>query len=371
MRTTTVIATSVLILLCACSTNKKSGPQTEADLPEDYLEEAREYEREANKVYPQACEEAWVDMGVESDDGKPLYWATSDLIIRADKTFGLSGYGVIGDEFGWGDNTGLAEGKKMSYFGGETPPNSIVGDEEFDIVSAHLKKPSRLPSVNEWIRLQQNCTRTFVSITKSEMSAGKDGLPAWVQGQWMAEERISMPNGEALNTLSIKIDGITCSVIGTQGGQTFPIYDGVYDYHRPNLVMGGLTVIVDEENGLMVTENGYGLAKISNDTESSKVYGLMLTSNINGATVFFPLPPKHVAVSSGDLAMEFESEQECNYWSGTLYDEDSKSAMRLYIKGDIPTNVAVGWNERYNRHRVRPVSTRPTTVTVGRAKNTN
>ena len=172
-------------------------------------------------------------------------------------------------------------------------------------------------------------------------------------------------------SLSVKIDGNICSVIATQGGQVTPIYEGVYDYHsNGQLIMGGLTILVNEYEQQMITESGHKLKKVNNDTDSSKIYGLMLTSNINGNKLFFPIPSPNVAVKSGKTAIEFQSAQENEYWSGTLSEDNKASAYMFYIKGSNPTNVAIGYDDRFIKKSIRPVSTKPITVSIGAKKNT-
>lgn len=324
-------------------------------------------EEEANKVYPQVCEEVWINMGIESDDGHELYWASSDLIFRKDKTFGLAGYGEFGSKFGWGDKTGLLESQNgINAFGGSNPPSSIIGNPEFDIVAAHMKKPARLPSYNEWKRLLDNCSCEFKAIDWEQVL--KNGLPSWVQGQWMTEAVIPKVSGNALISLSVKIDGLICSVIATQGGHVTPIYEGVYDYFKSSheLKMGGLTVIVDENSCTMATENGYQLRKVKSG--DSKRYGLLLTSKINGNELFFPIISPNAVIKSGDMAMEFETAQDNEYWAGNLSDEDKQSAWMFYVKGSKPQNIAIGFDKRNNMNCVRPVTSEPITVSIGTVK---
>lgn len=329
-------------------------------------------EADAVKAYPQVCDEVWVDMGIESDDGETLYWATSDLIMRKDKTFGLANYGEFGSEFGWGDVTGYAESKTdLDEYGGANPPHSIVGVQEYDIVAAHLNNPIRLPSKTEWMRLLENCKNKFITINREEVFEGDNELPSWAQGQWMAEVRIPQISGDALVALSIKIDGIVSSVIVTQGGRVKPIYEGIYDYEGSKVQMGSIAVLIDKINKKLITENGYELRKISNETESRKIYGLLLTSRINGNELFFPLPSPNVAVKSGDLAMEFQSSQEKEFWSGTIADEDINGAYSFYIKGSNPTEVALAYSKRYSKNCIRPVTTMPTTVSIGKTKRSS
>lgn len=329
-------------------------------------------EAEAVMAYPQVCDEVWVDMGIESDDGDTLYWATSDLIMRKDNTFGLAKYGDFGSEFGWGDITGNAESTNdLNEYGGTNPPRSIVGNQKYDIVAAHLNSPIRLPSKTEWMRLLENCDNKFITIKREEVLEGDNGLPSWAQGQWMADARIPNISGGAVVALSVKIDGIVSSVIVTEGGKVLPIYEGVYDYKGSEIKMGNLTVLVDKTNKRLVTEEGYGLRKVNNDTESSKTYGLLLTSRINGNKLFFPIPSPNVAAKSGKLAIEFQSAQEKEFWSGTVYEENKVSAYTFYIKGSNPIEVALAISERFSKNSVRPVTTIPTTVSIGKTKSSS
>jgi len=74
----------------------------------------------------------WVDMGVKSDNGQPLYWADGDL-IKEDGSFRIGEYSEIGTEFYWGDPNG---GTNAAI--GSNIPN-IVGNKKYDVVSANTE----------------------------------------------------------------------------------------------------------------------------------------------------------------------------------------------------------------------------------------
>ena len=113
-----------------------------------------------------------VDMGVLSDSGKPLYWASGNLIVRRyarayiahDPTF-VPEHRVFEDNalewdlFSWGDITG-----RIHYFSPEwdalnvsSLPNEISDDARYDIARAQLGENWRLPTETEWQRLFANC----------------------------------------------------------------------------------------------------------------------------------------------------------------------------------------------------------------------
>ncbi|MGI6219271.1 MAG: hypothetical protein ACOYJE_05350, partial [Bacteroidaceae bacterium] len=116
-----------------------------------------------------------VDMGVLSDSGKPLYWASGNLIVRRyarsyiahEPTFVpderlFSESALEWDLFSWGDPTG-----RVQYYSPEweamdvqNMPENISGDARYDIARAQLGGNWRLPTANEWWRLILNCEQT-------------------------------------------------------------------------------------------------------------------------------------------------------------------------------------------------------------------
>ena len=114
-----------------------------------------------------------VDMGVLSDSGKPLYWASGDLVVRRfarayiahEPTF-VPEHPIFEDGalewnlFSWGDATG-----RIKYYSPEwydldisSLPDEISGDARYDIARAQLGEGWRLPTESEWKRLFENCT---------------------------------------------------------------------------------------------------------------------------------------------------------------------------------------------------------------------
>lgn len=309
-----------------------------------------EYNSKLLSNYRIKADDAWIDMGVVADDSTQLLWAESDLILRGDNTIGISDYATPGSSFGWGDASGRADESSSEYrfYGGENPPRSIAGNPKYDIVSAYFGNTTRLPTKTEWIRLLENCERNFTTIYRELPSIGEDGLPSWVQGQWMTQMKI----GNSILSTSIKIDGIGGSITVVQGGSVTSLYDGTFDYDSSSglLSMGDFRFHVQVNKNIITTDTGLILQKISNDTDSRKVYGLMLTSKINGEKLFFPV------------------DTETDYWSATVAEEDAKDAYVLYVKASNPVNVAIGYEERNRTKRIRPVSSDAVNVTVGFAK---
>ena len=113
-----------------------------------------------------------VDMGVLSDSGKPLYWASGNLVVRRyarayiahDPTF-VPEHRIFGEEalewdcFSWGDATGRIEYNSPEWeaLNVSSLPNEISGDARYDIARAQLGGNWRLPTETEWQRLFANC----------------------------------------------------------------------------------------------------------------------------------------------------------------------------------------------------------------------
>ena len=117
-----------------------------------------------------------VDMGVLSDSGKPLYWASGNLVVRRyarayiahEPTF-VPEHRIFSEEalewdcFSWGDATGRIEyySPEWEALNVSSLPNDISGDARYDIVRAQLGENWRLPTETEWQRLYENCTVEF------------------------------------------------------------------------------------------------------------------------------------------------------------------------------------------------------------------
>ncbi|MGI6219270.1 MAG: hypothetical protein ACOYJE_05345 [Bacteroidaceae bacterium] len=122
-----------------------------------------------------------VDMGILSDSGKPLYWASGNLIVRRyarsyiahEPTFVpderlFSESALEWDLFAWGDPTG-----RVQYYSPEweamdvqNMPENISGDVRYDIARAQLGGNWRLPTANEWRRLLDNCEQTHDTLLR-------------------------------------------------------------------------------------------------------------------------------------------------------------------------------------------------------------
>lgn len=291
--------------------------------------------------YPTMLEEAWIDMGVKSDDGKPLYWAFSNLVYRKDDTFGLANYKSYGTTFGWGDISRVPQQSNgVDAFGGPNPPNSIVGNPEYDIVSAYLESPARMPSYEEMKRLLENSKVEKVTEYKELPERGVDGLPSWVQGQWMVQILV----GNIIISRSYKIDGDDASIIDTQGGIVSPVYAGPFNYYQSDgrLFFGSQEryLIVNEGSKTIRTSDGTLLKKISYEVRGNNLRIMKITSNINGNILYLPFG---------------------GYWTGTLCDDDSGMAWWLNTIGE----VCLKGNKRNAFMEIRPVSTEPVKVTIG------
>ena len=114
-----------------------------------------------------------VDMGVLSDSGRPLYWASGDLVVRRfarayiahEPTF-VPEHPIFEDGalewnlFSWGDATGRIKYYSPEWYSLDVSslPDEISGDARYDIARAQLGGGWRLPTESEWERLFENCT---------------------------------------------------------------------------------------------------------------------------------------------------------------------------------------------------------------------
>lgn len=117
-----------------------------------------------------------VDLGFKGDNGKILYWASYNLGATSPEDYG----GL----YGWGDPTGshTEQNEKNDYgnylpdlnecldiYGGRNRPASICGTE-LDIARKMWKGGWRLPSSNEFWKLESDC-----NITKDQVN-GVEGI---------------------------------------------------------------------------------------------------------------------------------------------------------------------------------------------------
>lgn len=291
----------------------------------------------------------WVDMGVRADNGDIIYWSSSDFGLYKNGTAGFVDYGEIGSAFGWGDITGQASGNDLSKYGGSNPPNGIEGNPQYDIITAKLGKTYRLPTMNEFQQLIKNCDVQRTTIERKR-NVGKDGLPSWVQGQWMWQSS-ALAGGRALNaSISLSIDGYLASVYTSDNDY----WEGSYTYSNGKLKVWKLDLIIDESNKSITDDRGYQYQKISNKTESGKLTGYLFKSKINGNTLLFALPPTVSAgtAGGGQFTIAWANKQEVEYWTGTLYQQDKECAATFTLN-DNGHGITAG--PRFLKHRMRAI----------------
>lgn len=299
----------------------------------------------------------WVDMGVRAENGDIIYWSSSDFGLYKNGSAGFVDYGEIGSAFGWGDITGQASGNDLSKYGGANPPNSIEGNPRYDIITAKLGKIYRLPTMKEFQQLVNNCEIKRTTIERKR-NVGKDGLPSWVQGQWMWHSS-ALAGGRTLNTsISLTIDGYLASVYTSDNDY----WEGSYTYSKGKLKVWKLDLIVDESTQSIKDDRGYQYQKISNKTESRKLTGYYFKSKINGNTLLFALPPTASAgtAGGGQFTIAWANKQEVDYWTGTLYQQDKECAATFTLNDNGHGITAV---PRFQKHRMRAIK-----VDVGSGK---
>lgn len=296
-----------------------------------------------------AQNQKWVDMGVRAENGDIIYWSSSDFGLYKNGTASFVEYGEIGSAFGWGDITGQASGNDLSKYGGSNPPNNIEGNPQYDIITAKLGKKYRLPTANEFQQLINNCEikRTTIERTRN---VGKDGLPSWVQGQWMWHSA-ALAGGRTLNaSISLTIDGYLASVYTSDNDY----WEGSYTYSNGKLNVWKLELIVDENNKTIKDDRGYQYQKISNRTQSGKLTGYIFKSKINGNTLLFALPPSVSAgtAGGGQFTIAWANKQEVEYWTGTLFPQNKEYAEVFTLNDNGQGISAV---PRMQKHRMRAI----------------
>ena len=89
--------------------------------------------------------------------------------------------------------------------------------KDYDIARARLGKPYRLPTYTEIDRLFKNCSEEFVKIPRKLNSVDENGVPLWLQGQWMWQHVIHTQKKTFGGWLSVKIDGLLVNVLSSEG----------------------------------------------------------------------------------------------------------------------------------------------------------
>lgn len=288
-------------------------------------------------------------MGVRADNGDILYWSTGDMVLSQNGTAKIASYGKIGSQFGWGDITGRATDENLSNYGGSTPLNEISGNANYDIARAKLGQPYRLPTYTEIERLYKNCSMEFVKIPRELGSVDENGVPSWLQGQWMWQHVIHTQRGSYGGWLSVKIDGLLVNVLSSEGKTLF---EGLYNYSNGVLKFWDFTLYLDMDKKLIKDEKGEYFKKVSSQSTTTEICGYMLTSKINGNKLFFAVPSSYSAMDAGSTVIVTNNDQKVSYWSGTLYKEDSKNALALMFASNEWGIVS---HRRYHYSRVRVV----------------
>ena len=162
-------------------------------------------------------EPEWVDMGTRTKDGDIVYWSSSDFICsnRYTKGYTFADRGENGSLVKWGDITGKKEGTDLADFGGYNCPKIIAGDPKYDLVTAMMGSPYRLPTLYDVKELMENVTQSVKVIGRRKITP--NGAPDWVQGQWQWQDGM-LVNGRVGNaSISVKFDGHLASVYTSEG----------------------------------------------------------------------------------------------------------------------------------------------------------
>ncbi|CAH06225.1 energy transducer TonB [Bacteroides fragilis] len=291
----------------------------------------------------------FVDMGVRADNGDILYWSTGDMVLLQNGEIKIADYGEFGSQFGWGDITGKVTGDNLNDYGGVNSLKEISGNKDYDIVRAKLGKPYRLPTYTEIDRLFKNCSEEFVKIPRKLNSVDENGVPLWLQGQWMWQHVIHTQKRTFGGWLSVKIDGLLVNVLSSEGKVLF---EGLYSYSNGVLKFWDFTLYLDMDRKLIKDNRGEYFKKVSSQSNSMEICGYMLTSKINGNKLFFPVSHSYSAVNTGSGVLIMNNNQKLSYWTGTLYNDDFRYAASLMFASD---GWGIGYQKRSSHFRIKAV----------------
>lgn len=278
----------------------------------------------------QMTDNVWVDMGTTDANGNPVYWAPSDLVKYEDGNWGIAEPYYKGCHFHW-------------------------TSENIDYAS-NLGDGVRMPTKDELNDLVENCEWSRASYKISIV--GKNGLPSWVQGQWMVE----ISQGYSI---TVKIDGDMANVLRQEDGTFNTEFEGTYSYSNRKLVVGSYQFRL--ENNTLIDQGGNEWTKISDKTENGVVAGLLCTSPKTGNSLFFPTSSSRpVSISSNNgTNIEFRTESAPSYFLTKEYykDEDHRISMICNYE-DLGRGMQGITSDKLNQF-IRPVSTKNISVRVG------
>lgn len=286
----------------------------------------------------------WVDMGTRTIDGDIVYWSASDFICsnRYSKGYSFAEVGEMGSTVGLGDITGQKKSTDLSDYGGFNCPKVIAGNSNYDIVTAFMGSPYRLPTIYDVRELMDNVTQSIKVIGKRKVTPY--GAPDWVQGQWLWNDAMLI-NGSAANvSVSVKFDGHLASVITSDGDQ----WEGAWSYSKGEIHVWRLTLSVVHSEKVLRDEKGYTYKKVSNQSSSGDIKVVVLTSKINGNQLYIPLPTDFSTGTSydGGYVIAYHNEQTHDYWSG-----ETKSDS----KGLVYNSDGAYEDYRYSHHFIRAI----------------
>ncbi len=288
-------------------------------------------------------------MGTRTQDDDVVYWSSSDFACFANNKFGFAGYGNVGSTMGWADVTGTSESYSDQDYGGTNPPKTISGNPQYDVVTAHMGESYRIPTLYDFQQLMDNVDFEFKKLNiKRDLNI--DGMPSWVQGQWLWNDAMLI-NGYPSNvSISLKIDGRLASVITSEGDQ----WEGGFSYSNGILRVWRLTLNVVNTERVLRDEKGYTYKKVSNSTASGDVYGFELKSKINGNILLIPLPPSMSHGTSGEFTISWSNPMIHNYWLGELSYMKSGYAACAKFDGQ-QKGAGVTYARRSERMYIRPI----------------
>jgi len=298
----------------------------------------------------------WVDMGVKSDNGQPLYWADGDL-IKENGSFRIGEHSEIGTKFYWGDPNG---GTNAAI--GSNIPN-IVGNKKYDVVSANTEYPNRMPSNHEFQRLLDNCKieGENILIKKGEIITDSNDL-SWIYGVWGV---IFWFDDDPFATVYLAANGTVKYSIQLNRDNTY-IYAGTGGRNRSSgkFEINKTNRTIDFKSGYLSGDhidikitwgyykellyNGDKLDNFSNtfyqNADDTYMYFAKLTSKINGNVLYF-------AIEENNGKQSYFTNPFA-YWTGSS-DKSNGSKAYAYDYNVEKNNVSSVYRTSY--YKIRPV----------------
>lgn len=273
----------------------------------------------------------FVDMGTRTKDGKIVYWCTKELPID-----------VV-----WGDVSGSSDA--TVFFDGEIP-ESIAGDPRYDIVTKNFGKEFQMPTQEHLRALLYNVKLSKRTVKRNNII---NGVPDWVQGQWMCAEF----KGGTNYAISVKIEEYIASIITMVEGSIVDRWEGTVHYDNNVVRIRDLQLSIDNFRQALYDNNRF-FKKVGGESQSMYEDILVLTSKKNGNEITMPLPSSYVQIQGDGLTISgYNPWIEHHFWTGDKDPVNPGYSMAAFFKVISDTRTDIGCTSIISSRKlsVRPI----------------